>query len=131
MRIAAQIVMNQVKKEAGIKMGINTHYYTIYGVKTEYNGEFGEAYDDVYHDADKPFVLIDGYSGEYMILGAVLFDSGDLRWGEIEDVYVEIDLDKLHELEHKYRKQFAAKFPEFDEAMLKEPFKLMTLVHYS
>jgi hypothetical protein len=80
-------------------------------------------------DEDTPFVLIDGYSGEYVILGVKLFDSGDQRYGEVEDVYVEIDIGKLHNLEFEYRKEFEAKFPQFVETLLKEPFKLMTLMH--
>jgi hypothetical protein len=131
MRIAAQIVMNQVKKEAGIKMGIDTHFYTMHGVKTKWNDEFHDAYDEVYDDNDTPFVLMESMCGEYMIFGTVLYDSGNLRWGEINNDCVEIDIGKLHNLEFEYRKEFEAKFPQFVETLLKEPFKLMTFAHYS
>jgi hypothetical protein len=111
-------------------MGIDTHYYTMHGVKTEWNDDFAQAYDEVYDDNDTPFVLLESICGEYMIFGNVLYDSGNLRWGDMEDTFVEIDIQKLGELELKYRKEFIAKFPEFEKFMY-EPFKLMTFVHYS
>ena len=111
-------------------MGIDTHYYTMHGVKTEWNDDFAQAYDEVYDDDDTPFVLLESMCGEYMIFGNVLYDSGNLRWGDMKDTFVEIDIQKLGELELKYRKEFIAKFPEFEKFM-HEPFKLMTFVHYS
>ena len=111
-------------------MGIDTHYYTIHGVKLDWNDDFTQAYDEVYDDDDTPFVLLESMCGEYMILGNVLYDSGNLRWGETEDVFVEIDIQKLGELELQYRKDFIAKFPQF-EKFVYGPFKLMTFVHYS
>lgn len=112
-------------------MGINTHYYTVHGIHlNEFPEDFWEAYDEVYDDEDTPFVIVDGYSGNYMILGTPLFDSGDLRFNEIEDVFVEIDLDALPQYEKAYREKFTTKFPQFSH-LLDEPFKLMTLVHYS
>ena len=116
-------------------MGINTHYYTVYGVKTEYDdavSEFNETvYDDVYDHPDCPGIILDGMGGDYAIFGEILFDSGDLRWGDMEDSYVEIDLDKLDEIEANYRKDFAAKFPQHTHLINDKPFKLMTFVHYS
>lgn len=111
-------------------MGISTNYYTVHGLRLEWNDEFNEAYDEVYDVADTPFVLIDGMSGEYIILGKILYDSGDLRWGETEDSFVDIDLDTLPALESKYKQEFIAKFPEF-ASLVEQPFKLMTFVHYS
>lgn len=111
-------------------MGISTNYYTIYGTRIEWNDEFSEAYEEAYDDTDTPFVLLDSMCCEYIILGDILFDSGDLRWGEPNDVCVEIDIHKLGELELEYRKQFIAKFPRF-ESLMYAPFKLMTFVHYS
>lgn len=111
-------------------MGIDTHYYTMHGIKLDFNNEFCEAHNEVYRDDDTPFVLFDAMSAEYMILGTVLYDSGNLRWGDLNNSVVEIDIQKLGELELQYRKQFIAKFPQF-ESLVIEPFKLMTLVHYS
>jgi hypothetical protein len=112
-------------------MGISTNFYTIYGIKVEWDDAFNDAYDEVYDDEDTPFVLTDGMSGEYMVFGAVLFDSGDARWGfEEGDSFKEIDTNTLVNLELGYRTEFLAKFPEF-AYIIEQPFKLMTLAHYS
>jgi hypothetical protein len=111
-------------------MGISTNYYTVYGVKLPFNDEFNEAWNEVYNDSDTPCVISDGYSGEYIVLGKILYDSGDLRWGETEDSFVEIDIDSLPDIEIDYKREFVAKFPEF-ASLLEQPFKLMTFVHYS
>ena len=115
-------------------MGIDTHYYTVYGVKHEWDdkiSEFNEnAYDDAYNDDDTPNVILDSMSGEYVIFGEILYDSGNLRWGDMEDVFVEIDLYKLPAIETAYKKAFVAKFPEF-ASLVEAPFKLMTFAHYS
>lgn len=111
-------------------MGINTHYYTVFGIKLDWNDEFNEAYDEVYDDDDTPTVILESMCGEYLILGDILYDSGNLRWGDMKDAFVEIDTEKLPELEAKYKQEFIAKFPEFKELVAK-PFKLMTFMHLS
>lgn len=112
-------------------MGVSTNFYTIHGVKTEWNDEFVEFYDEVYEDKDTPFLIIDGMGGEYLIFGSLLFDSGDYRWGfENGDQYKEIDLTTLAEKEDTYKKAFIAKFPQFKEWM-DQPFKIMSLAHFS
>jgi hypothetical protein len=110
-------------------MGISTNYYTVHGIKLPWNNEFAEAHNEVYDD-DTPFVLFESYECEYIILGTPLFDSGDLRWMEIEDNFTEIDLSVLSSLESKYKQEFITKFPEF-VLLVEQPFKLMTFVHYS
>jgi hypothetical protein len=114
-------------------MGIDTYFYTIYGVKVDWDDDFNEAYDAVYDNADTPWVLLDGMGGEYMIFGFPLFTSGNLRWGfEDGDYYKEID--NLPELDFKeidYRKEFAKKFPKFIHLLEDKPFKLISLIHYS
>jgi hypothetical protein len=111
-------------------MGISTHYYTMYGVKLDWNDDFHEAYDEVYDDDDTPTILMDSISGGYIMLGYTLYDSGDLRWDELEDAFVEIDLGSLSDLEIKYKREFLAKFPQF-ASLVEHQFKLMTFVHYS
>lgn len=111
-------------------MGISTHYYTIHGVKLDWNDDFNEAYDEVYDDEDTPFTLIDCMECEYIILGTPLFDSGDLRWGEDGETFAEIDLNALSDFERDYKQKFIEKFPEFS-GLMNKPFKLMTLVHFS
>jgi hypothetical protein len=111
-------------------MGISTHYYTVHGVKLEWNDEFNEAYDEVYDDEDTPIVILDSMSGEYMVFGKILYDSGDLRWSNFKDAFVEIDLNSLTDIEIDYKKEFIGKFPQF-ASLVEQPFKLMTFVHYS
>jgi hypothetical protein len=114
-------------------MGIDTYFYTIYGVKVDWNDDFNEAYDAAYDDADIPWVLLDGMSGEYMIFGVSLFTSGNLRWGfEDGDYYKEFnDLSELDFKEIDYRKEFAKKFSAFTYLLDDKPFKLISLIHFS
>lgn len=115
-------------------MGINTHYYTVYGIKHhEYTGEMCEALDEKYFglesnpDVD---VIADGMGGNYTIIGKILFDSGDLRYNDIEDTFVEINPAHLKMYKVKATNAFKQLFP--DLAHLTEgEWKLMTLVHYS
>jgi hypothetical protein len=112
-------------------MGISTNFYTIYGIKVDWDDAFNDAYDLVYDDEDTPFILLDCMRGEYMIFGDILFDSGDARWGfEDGDSFKEIDLNTLVDLELIYRREFLTKFPEF-VYIIDRPFKLMTITHYS
>lgn len=103
----------------------------MYGIKTEWDDAFSEAYDEVYDDDDTPVVLFEALGGDYMIFGYTLFDSGDMRWGfEKGDVFKEINLSGLSDLERKYKLNFIEKFPQFAYLMA-EPFCLMTFVHFS
>lgn len=115
-------------------MGINTHYYTVYGVKIDsYDDELSEVYSDVYDevkDNKDMAIILDSMSGSYMIFGKILFDSGDLRWGDYEDVHTDIDLNKLSEYKVMCVEQFMNYFPTFGHYMDLE-WKLMTFVHYS
>jgi hypothetical protein len=111
-------------------MGISTNYYTVYGIKGEFNDEFCEAYDNVYYEDGTPAVLIDSMSGEYIVFGTILFDSGDQRYNELGDTFVEIDIDTLPDIEIDYKKSFIAKFPQF-ASLMDASFKLMTFVHYT
>ena len=111
-------------------MGVSTNFYTMFGVRTEWESTFADVYDEIYNDNDVPFVLMDSMGGEYFIFGEILFNSGDMRWGfEKGDVFKEIDTNALHELEIAYRKKFITKFPQF-ALLIDQPFKLMTFAHY-
>lgn len=116
-------------------MGINTHYYTVYGVKHEgYDNEFSETlYDEKYDEIEAHEdvdVIMDGMSGSYMIVGKILFDSGDLRWNDIEDTFVEINPAHLKMYKVKATNAFNTLFPEYKH-MAEGEWKLMTLAHYS
>ncbi len=115
-------------------MGINTHYYTVYGVNIDsYDDELSEVYSDVYDevkDNKDMAIILDSMSGSYMIFGKILFDSGDLRWGDYKDAHTDIDLNKLSEYKDMCVEQFMNYFPTFGHYMDLE-WKLMTFVHYS
>ena len=113
-------------------MGIDTNFYTIYGAKIDWNDEFHEADDEVYNDSDTPWVLLDSMSGEYMIFGQLLFDSGSMRWGfEDGQQYTELSLYNLGGVAEQYCWNFAQKFPKFRDLIKPEDFKIMSLVHFS
>lgn len=114
-------------------MGIDTYFYTIYGVKVPWDDAFSEAYNDVYDDNDTPWVLMDGMGGSYMIFGISLFISGNLRWGfEKGDRYKEIDNPtELYFKDIDYRSNFNKKFPKFTHLLEDKQFKFISLIHYS
>jgi hypothetical protein len=112
-------------------MGVSTNFYTVYGVKLDWHDELHAAYDEVYDHSDTPNIIADGMGGDYIILGTVLYDSGDARYGfDGGDQMKEIDLDSLAGLAAEYREQFTAKFPQF-AALVATPFKLIAFAHYS
>lgn len=111
-------------------MGISTNYYTVYGIKHEWDSSFMEAYDEVYDDADTPCIIADAMGGEYIIFGHTFYDSGDLRWcDDLENGIIEIDIDDLATVAENYKAAFIAKFPNFKH-LVDASFKLMTFVHY-
>jgi hypothetical protein len=112
-------------------MGISTHYYTFYGVKLSYpeDENFTEA---LYEKSSTKFdYILDGMSGDYFLLGKILFDSGDLRWSDIEDTWVNIPLDKLDDYDKIWREGFQEDFPEYAQLIEGQVSKLITLAHYS
>lgn len=112
-------------------MGISTNIYGYFGIKTEWNSEFSEAYEEVYNDTDTPLMLFESMGGKYMIFGHRLYNSGDFRYGmEDGDVFKTIDLNTLPELEAKYKEEFIKKFPQF-ASIMDAPFQLMIFTHYS
>lgn len=118
-------------------MGINTHYYTVYGVHVDsYDDELsdalygeGDLYDTIEACPDLD-IIMDGMGGNYMVMGKVLFDSGDLRYNDIEDVFVEIELFELNEHRDRCIEQFMNHLPGFGHYMDRE-WKLMTFMHLS
>lgn len=118
-------------------MGINTHYYTVYGVKID---DYDDALsDELYGEADMYEaveastdldVIMDGLGGDYMVMGKILFDSGDLRWSEIKDTFVEIDISKLTDIRLGAVQEMAKLLPNFSRYLNGE-WKIMTFMHLS
>ncbi len=112
-------------------MGVSTHAYAVYGVKIPWREDFCDAHELVYDDADLPDLIFDGMSGEYIVIGKILFDSGDFRWGfENGDIYKSIDTSQLEKIEADYRKSFENKFPQFVH-LISQPFSLQVFMHWS
>lgn len=115
-------------------MGISTHFYTIWGIRLALDDDTASFVtlvdNDNFYSADSSWALVDGMGGKYVILGKCLFDSGDQRYGECNDSFVEIDMNSLPALEQEYKDAFIKKYPHFAHFM-DAPFRLMTLAHYS
>ena len=120
-------------------MGINTHYYTMYGIHRPYSDAISDKlYEtDLYEKFEKKgdcAIIMDGMCGEYMVIGKILFDSGDLRWSEEEDTWMEIFptpkvLKGYKELAIEIFKEH---FPEEEFAeMVTGTWKIITFAHYS
>lgn len=118
-------------------MGINTHYYTVYGVHiNDYDDALS---DELYGEGDKYEVveastdldiIMDGYGGNYMVMGKILFDSGDLRWNEFKDTFVEIDMSKLTDIRLGAVQEMNQLLPDFAH-YLNGDWKIMTFMHLS
>jgi len=125
-------------------MGINIHVYSYWGVRTEWNDEFYNAYEaveeaniDTYGYNKEPAdaqaeVLCDGMMGKYMVFGERLYDSGDSRWGEmINSNEIEIDQNILDSMRKEYMTKFKRLYPDQYEWLASKPWRLVNLVHYS
>ena len=118
-------------------MGINTHYYTVYGTRiNSYDDELsdalygeGDLYDTI-EENEHLDIIMDGMGGDYMVIGKVLFDSGDLRWSEIKDTFVEIDLSKLTDIRLDVTQEMQKLLPDFVH-YLSGDWKIMTFMHLS
>ena len=110
-------------------MGISTHVYTVYGVNLPYDDNF----TDFFYEGDAcekiEGVITDGMGGEYMVLGAILFDSGDARWEPLEG-FEEIDISSLDAKWSDFSAKFSDVAVEWGHLLNGKP-KLMTFVHYS
>lgn len=120
-------------------MGINTHYYTVYGVKiNSYDDELSDAVygeGNLYQTTENNEnldIIMDGMGGDYMVIGKVLFDSGDLRWSEIKDTFVEIDIraDPLWDIRQNAINEMDRILPDFTH-YLRNEWKIMTFMHLS
>jgi hypothetical protein len=125
-------------------MGINTHVYTVYGVKLDWNDDFYEAYEEVEEALLDEFgynkrapedrqieAIIDCMGGEYMIFGHKIYDSGDFRWCENMNNYQEIDTSNLESMQRMYKEEFKRLYPDHYHLIAHHDFKLINLIHYT
>jgi hypothetical protein len=126
-------------------MGINTHVYAYWGVRTEWNHSFYDRYEEIEEKNIDTYgykgpvpideqveVLVDGMGGEYLVFGEQLYDSGDARWGEMVNSK-EIDFDgrefALKRIE--YMARFKRLYPDHYDWLASKPWRLICLVHFS
>ena len=128
-------------------MGINIHVYTVYGVRLDWNDAFYEAYEEIeealleefgwgkLQPADRQVEAVIGGMmgelGEYMILGHIIYDSGDFRYCENMNNYQEIDTSNLLNLELEYKEKFARLYPDHVHLLEGKDFRLINLIHYT
>jgi len=125
-------------------MGINTHVYTVYGVRLDWNDDFYEAYEEIEEALLDEFgynkrppedrqveAVIDCMGGEYMVLGPILYDSGDFRYCEGMNNYQEIEEVGLFGKWLEYKKKFTKLYPEHVHLLEGKLVKLMNFIHYS
>ena len=115
-------------------MSVNVHVYGVWGIKQDFSHDLNEAYHELhefYQDAQVPFALFDGMSGEYMVLGHKLFNSGNahdgFRYGDPE---VTQSAESLAQLEAAYKQKFCDMLPDFVDLM-NEPFQIIMITHWS
>ena len=63
-------------------MGISTEVYTIYGWKIKSNDAIYTWLEEEL-DGSYPKEVISDYDFENLYVGAIMFESGDARWGEM------------------------------------------------
>ena len=125
-------------------MGINTHVYTVYGVKLPWDDAFYEAYEEIEEalcdefgygkpkPADRQIeAIMDGMGGKYIILGPILYDSGDFRYCKDMNNYQEIEEVGMFGKWLEYKKQFDELYPEHKHLLTAAGPKLINFIHYS
>lgn len=121
-------------------MGINTHVYTVYGVKLPWDDAFYEAYEEIeealldefgYGKPQPADRQIEAIMGEYMVLGPILYDSGDFRYCKDMNNYQEIEEVGLFGKWFEYKKQFDELYPEHKHLLTGTGPKLINFIHYS
>lgn len=125
-------------------MGINMNVLAVYGIRLDWDEAFYEAYEEIEEalcdefgygkpvPADRQIeAKFDCYSGDYMILGEVLYDSGDFRWCDNMNDYQEIDMSNLLNIELEYKEKFARLYPEHVHLLERKDFKLINFIHYT
>lgn len=71
-------------------------------------------------------------SCEYMVFGVQLYDSGDDRWGEMNNSNeVEISQEILDRMRKEYMEQFKLRYPDQYDWLAEKPWRLVNLVHWS
>lgn len=125
-------------------MGINIHVYTVYGIRLSWIAELNTAYEKIEEDLCSEFgygkptpadrqidAVFDWMSCDYMILGKILYDSGDFRYCKDMNYYQEFDISSLEEYKNQYLVKFQKLYPSFYPVIADKEWKLINVIHYS
>jgi hypothetical protein len=118
-------------------MGISTNFYTVYGVRIEYDNELS----DILYDGDELInqindspdidIIADFMAAEYFVVGKLLFKGGDMRWGDIDDTWTETEYNALPEIKEKALSEFKRILPKFAHFVEEQEWKIITFMHLS
>jgi len=122
-------------------MGININVYTIWGLKHPMDTSFRKEWGDIeehlferYGNRDYPesFQIRAIIGDNYVVVGHVLYDSGDFRYMDNMNEYAKLDIDpkELRRLEREYKRKFAKLYPRH-KYLVDQPFELFNMIHYS
>jgi hypothetical protein len=111
-------------------MGTNINDYLVYGRKVLWDNEFMDAYEKNWDDHIIN-VIADGMSGEYIVIGPIIWESYNHRWdGDSNTSFSDIDVFNLPKLEAEYKQMFREEYPEYSH-WVDQPFTLFAFTHYS
>lgn len=113
-------------------MGVNLNFYAYYGVKIEYDAAFAEAYEEVYQSIDSESILFDGMSGEYIVIGKRLWDSGDARYSYSDSagfVKTPLDVDYLATVRKEFKDSFKELLPNWMH-IVDQKWELLCFPHF-
>jgi hypothetical protein len=110
-------------------MSVDLSFYTVFGLKSDWNDDFIDAYNEIYEtfDGNTVEVVMDGMCGEYIVFGEVL--SSDSQFQE-DTSFTEINISALEDRETRYKTKFKEDYPDFYH-LIDKPFKLICFTHYS
>lgn len=125
-------------------MGTHIQVYTIYGVRSEWDPIFHEAYSKVDEELREQFgffnpvvnelqieAVMDSLCSSYMIFGKILYTSGDFRYCDNMNEFQELELSDLENHKTEYLKKFEEMYPFHTCLLDGKEWKLMNLIHYS
>jgi hypothetical protein len=109
---------------------LNLNFYAYFGIRLEYTKELDDLTENC-RDIWLDYCLMDGMSGEYFIVGYLLWDSGDARYAYSgSDGYTEIsDLSLLEQEKQKILDIFKQEVPILLPHITK-PWSLIFVPHY-
>lgn len=117
-------------------MSVDLSFYTMFGLKSDWNDDFIDAYNKIYEtsrywlptvNGNTVDVVMDGMGGEYIVFGEVICCTSQY---DADTSFTEIDISALEDRETRYKTKFKEDYPDFYH-LIDKPFKLICFAHYS